>query len=132
LDLLGVLNKRRECSKRRYGSIIDDLKAYLKCTGPSSTHDDWPPQHSMNVMASSIVDAMDTGKYLQLARPVGGSLDSGRGVPYRAILVRDHDDLQSVGSTYVFTSWSRTNKHNKGIMETRKIAKYVSLVVGVD
>jgi hypothetical protein len=86
----------------------------------------------MNVMASSVVDAMDTGKYLQLARPVGGSLDSGRGIPYRAILVRDHDDLQSVGSTYVFTSWSRTNKHNKGIMETRKIAKYVSLVVGVD
>jgi hypothetical protein len=131
-DLLVVLNKRRRFSKRRYGSITEDLKAYLECTGPSSTHDEWPPQHSMNAMASSIVDAMDTGKYLQLARPIGGSLDSGRGVPYRAILVRDHGDLQSVGSTYVFTSWSRTNKHNKGIMETRKIAKYVSLVVDVE
>ncbi|RMZ67761.1 Heterokaryon incompatibility [Pyrenophora seminiperda CCB06] len=108
------------------------LSAYLECTGPSSTHDDWPPQHSMNAMASSVVDAMDTGKYLQLARPIGGSLDLGRGVPYRAILVWDRNDLQSVGSTYVFTSWSRTNKRNKGIMETRKIAKYVSLVVYVD
>jgi hypothetical protein len=86
----------------------------------------------MNVIASSIVNAIDTRKYLQLARPVSSSLDAGRGVPYRAILVRDRDDLQSVGSTYVFTSWSRTNKHSKGIMETRKIAKYVSLVVNVD
>ncbi|KAF1828973.1 hypothetical protein BDW02DRAFT_651685 [Decorospora gaudefroyi] len=131
-DLLVVLNKRRRCNKQRYQSITEDLKAYLECTGPSSTHDEWPPQHSMNAMASGIVDAMDTGKYLQLACPVGGSLDSGGGVPYRAILVRDRVDLQSVGSTYVFTSWSRTNKHNEGIMETRKIAKYVSLVVDVD
>jgi hypothetical protein len=130
-ELLRFLDKQRKCNKRRYQSITEDLEAYLKCTGPSSTHDDWPPQHSMNVMASSIVDAMDTGKYIQLARPVGNSLDSGRGVPYRALLVRDRNDLHSLGATYVFTSWSRTSRHRKGITETRKLAKYVSLVVDV-
>jgi hypothetical protein len=132
IDLLGVLKKRQRRNKRRYQSISDDLQAYLEYTGPSPTHDDWPTQHSMNAMASSIVDAMDTGKYLQLAYPIGGSLDSGRGIYYRAILVRDRDDLRSAGSTYVFTSWSRTNEHIKGIMETRKIAKYVSIIVDVD
>jgi hypothetical protein len=131
-ELLRLFDKQRKCNKRRYQSITEDLKAYLECTGPSSAHDEWPPQHSMNVMASSIVDAMDTGMYLQLARPIGDPLNPGRGGPYRAILVRDRNDLHSVGATYVFTSWSRTNKHNKGIMETRKLAKYVSLVVGVD
>jgi hypothetical protein len=110
IDLLEVLSKRRRCNKRRYQSISDNLKAYLECTGPSPTHDDWPPQHSMNAMASSIVDAIGTGRYLQLAYPIGGTLGSGRGIPYRAILVRDRDDLRSAGSTYVFTSWNRTNK----------------------
>jgi hypothetical protein len=86
----------------------------------------------MDAMASAIVDAMDTGKYLQLARSVSGPLDLGRGVPYRAILIRDRSDLQSVGPTYVFTSWSRTNKRIEGKMESRKIAKYVSIVVDVD
>jgi hypothetical protein len=131
-ELLRFLNKQRKCNKRRYRSITEDLKAYLECTRMSSTHDDWPPKHSMNVMASSLVDVMDTGKYFQLVRPVSGSLHTGRGAPYRAILVRDRDDLHSVGATYVFTSWSGTNKHNKGIMETRKIAKYVSTTVSVD
>jgi hypothetical protein len=132
IDLLGVLNNRRRRNKHRYQSISDNLKAYLECTGPSPSHDDWPPQHSLNAMASSIVDAMDTGKYLQLAYPIGESLDSGRRTSYRAILVRDRDDLRCAGSTYVFTSWSRTNRRIKGIMESRKIAKYVSIVVDVD
>jgi hypothetical protein len=131
IDLLEVLNKRRRRNKRRYQSISDSLKVYLECTGPSPSHDDWPPQHSMNAMAGSIVDAMDTGKYLQLAYPIGKSLDSRRRIPYRAILARDRDDLRSAGSTYVFTSWSRTNKRIEGIMESRKIAKYVSIVVDV-
>ncbi|KAF2023777.1 hypothetical protein EK21DRAFT_118436 [Setomelanomma holmii] len=131
-DLLGILIKRRRCNRGLYQSIVDDLKTYLESTGSSSKRDDWPPQHSMNAMASGIVDALDTGRYLQLARPVGGSLDSGRGVPYRAILVRDRGDLQNVGPTYVFTSWSRTNKQNSDKMESRKIAKYVSIVVDVD
>ncbi|KAF2022451.1 hypothetical protein EK21DRAFT_119761 [Setomelanomma holmii] len=83
-------------------------------------------------MASGILDAMDTGKYLQLARPVGRLLSSGRGIPYRAILIRDRGDLQNVGPTYVFTSWSRTNKQNQDKMESKKIAKYVCIVVDVD
>jgi hypothetical protein len=132
VDLLTVLNKRQRRNRRRYQTIIDDLKAYLECAGPSPTYDDWPPQHSMNAMANSIVDAMDAGKYLQLAYPVGESLSSGRGIPYRAILVRDRDDLRSTGSTYVFTSWNRTKKRIDGIMASRKIAKYVSIVVEVD
>jgi len=61
INLLEVLSKRRRCNKRRYQSISDNLKAYLECTGPSPTHDDWPPQHSMNAMVSSIVDAMEGG-----------------------------------------------------------------------
>jgi hypothetical protein len=40
--------------------------------------------------------------------------------------------MRSAGSTYVFTSWSRTNKRIEGIIESRKIAKYVSIVVDVD
>jgi hypothetical protein len=131
-ELLLFLNKQRKRNKRRYQSITEDLEAYLECTEVPSTHDDWPPRHSMNVMASNIVDAMDTEKYIQLARPIGDSINSGRGVPYRAIIVRDRNDLHCIGATYAFTSWSRTNKHNRGIMETRKLAKYVSLVVGVD
>lgn len=130
-ELLEVLNKRRRYSQRRYQSITNDLQAYLESNRSSLKHDDWPPQHSMNAMASAIVDAMDTGKYLQLARPLGGPLDSGRGVSYRAILIRDRDDLQIPGSKYVFTSWSRTNKRHDGKMESRRIAKYVSLEVGV-
>jgi hypothetical protein len=132
MNLLGVLKNRRRRNKRRYQSISGDLEAYLECAGPSPTCDDWPSQHSMNAMASSIVDAMDTGKYLQLAYPIGGSLDSGRRIPYRAILVTDRDDLRSPGPTYVFTSWSRTNKRIEGMMESRKIAKYVSVIVDVD
>ncbi|OAL53542.1 hypothetical protein IQ07DRAFT_628797 [Pyrenochaeta sp. DS3sAY3a] len=130
-NLLEVLKKRRRYSKRRYQSITNDLQTYLESNRSSPKHDDWPPQHSMNAMASAIVDAMDTGKYLQLARPLGGSLNSGRGVSYRAILIRDRDDLQIAGSKYVFTSWNRTNKRLDGKMESRRIAKYVSLEVGV-
>jgi hypothetical protein len=131
IGLLGVLNKRRRYNQRRYQSITDDLRAYLESTTSSHKHDDWPPQHAMNAMASSIVDAMDTGKHLQLAHPVGGSLGPRQGVPYRAIIVRDREDLQTKGSAYVFTSWIRTNKRREGKMESRKIAKYVSLEVGV-
>jgi hypothetical protein len=131
-DLLEVLIKRRRCDGRHYQSIVEDLETFLKSTLPPSKSDAWPTRHSMGAMASAIVDAMDTGKYLQLARPVSGPLDSGRGVPYRAILISDRGDLQSVGPTYVFTSWSRTNKRIKGEMESRKIAKYVSIVVDVD
>jgi hypothetical protein len=130
-DLLWVLQKRRRYSKRRYQSITESLKTYLESTRPARKRDDWPPKHSMNAMASAIVDAMDTGKYLQVARPVGGSLDSGQGVPYRAIFIRDRDDLQVGGSKYVFTSWSRTNKSQEGRLESRRIAKYVSLEVRV-
>jgi hypothetical protein len=132
LGLLKVLQHRRGRNKRLYQSITNNLTAYLQLTDFTPTHDEWPPKHSMNAMASGIVDAMDTGKYLQLARPVGGSLDSGRGVPYRAILIRDHRDLQSAGPTHIFTSWSRTKKQNQGEMETKRQAKYVSIEVGVD
>ncbi|KAH8693457.1 hypothetical protein GQ44DRAFT_832700 [Phaeosphaeriaceae sp. PMI808] len=133
-DLLSALNEWPRFSKRRYQCVINDLKNYLYSTKSSPKYDDWPSKHSMNAMASGVVDAMDTRKYLQFARPVGRSPGSGRGIPYRAIFVRDRGDLQNVGSTsaYIFTSWSRTNKHNKDEMQCRKIARYVSLEVGVD
>lgn len=131
VDLLAVLKKRRRYSKRRYQSIINDLQGYLESTSSSRKHDDWSHNHSKNAMASAIVDAMDTGKYFQLARPLGRSLGSGKGASYRAILIRDRDDLQIAGSKYLFTSWSPTHKCRKGIMKSRKIAKYVSLEVGV-
>jgi hypothetical protein len=132
LGLLKVLQHRRRRNKRLYQSITDDLTAYLAPASLTVTHDEWPPKHSMNAMASGIVDAMDTGRYIQLARPLSRGLDSGRGVPYRAILIRDRSDLQSAGPNYIFTSWSRTKKQTQGKMETSRLAKYVSVEVGVD
>ncbi|USP76439.1 hypothetical protein yc1106_03713 [Curvularia clavata] len=66
---------------------------------------------------------MDSGKYLQPARSVGTSLASGRGVPYWTMVTRDRDVLHSVGVTYLSTYWSCVNKHNRGIMDTRKIVR---------
>jgi hypothetical protein len=49
------------------------------------------------------------------------------------MLVKDCcDDMRSAGSTYVFTSWSGTNKRIEGIIESRKITQYVSIVIDVE
>jgi hypothetical protein len=86
----------------------------------------------MNVMAACIVNAMDNGLYLRLARPVGGSPNQGRGIPYCGIFVQTHMALQQPGPTYVFSSWTCTREHARGDMTSRRVAKYASIEVCVD
>ncbi|KAF2179577.1 hypothetical protein K469DRAFT_693945 [Zopfia rhizophila CBS 207.26] len=109
-DLVGVLNQR---NKRRHRRLADDLAVYLKHHKQSIRHDDWPPKFCMDLMAACIVNAVDTRKYLQLARPVGGSPRAGRGTPYRAVFVSDRHELQCSGPTYIFTSWTRTEEQSQ-------------------
>ncbi|KAF2464806.1 uncharacterized protein BDR25DRAFT_346578 [Lindgomyces ingoldianus] len=128
-DLVTVLKQRKN---RRYKRLRDDLIFYLKHHNPSTSRDDWPSTFVMDIMATSIVDAMDDGKYLQLARPVGGFPTTGRGIPYGAMFARDRSELQCPGPTYIFTSWARTKKQSEDTMQCKTLAKYVSVEVGVD
>ncbi|OCK74398.1 hypothetical protein K432DRAFT_409897 [Lepidopterella palustris CBS 459.81] len=128
-DLLEVLNQR---NKRRHRRLANDIAAYLKHQEPSIRSDDWPPKFCMNMMAARIVNAMDTGKYLQLARPIGGFPRKGRGIPYRAVFIRDRHELQRSGSAYIFTSWTRTEEPDGDRLKCKKIAKYVSMEVSVE
>ncbi|KAF2647142.1 hypothetical protein K491DRAFT_580240, partial [Lophiostoma macrostomum CBS 122681] len=83
----------------------------------------------MNIMAAGIVNAMDAGKYLQLARPVGSSHES---LPYRAVFIRDHQEIQQPGPTYIFTSWNRTNEQTKDMKKCKTLAKFMSMEVSID
>jgi hypothetical protein len=126
LDLVGVLKQR---IKRRYKHLANDLEAYL-AKKPSAKIGEWPPSSVMDAMAAYIVDAMDTGKYLQVAC-LSGPSGVGRGA-YRAIFVRDRSEIQRPGPTYVFTSWMRTKKQARNGVECKTLAKYVSMEVSLD
>lgn len=86
----------------------------------------------MDMMAACIVDAMDTGKYLQLARSTEASSAGGRSIPYRALFIRDRQEMQQPGPTYIFTSWARTDERAGDTMKSRTIAKYMSVEVSLD
>jgi hypothetical protein len=86
--LVGVLRQR---DMRLYGRLANEMEAYLVTYKPPAKCDDWPPKFVMDTMATCIVNAMDSGKYLQVARTVTTRSLSQRvsGMPYRAIFVRD-------------------------------------------
>ena len=128
-ELIGVLNER---NKRRHKLLANELAAYLQDRERVTKHDEWPSSFAMNVMAACIVNAMDTGKYLQVAHPIGLSPREGRGKPYRALFVRDLHDMKRSGPTYVFTSWTPTNEQIGETMKRKTLAKYVSMEVSVD
>jgi hypothetical protein len=130
VDLVRVLNKRNE---RRYKSLANDLDNYLRNHERSTKRDDdWPTSHAINVMAACIVDGMDTGKYLQIARIVGEQPEGGQSRPCRAIFVRDLEEMQRPGPRYVFTSWTPTKARLGDEVECKILAKYVSMEVIFD
>ncbi|KAF2809960.1 uncharacterized protein BDZ99DRAFT_462590 [Mytilinidion resinicola] len=128
-DLLEVLNQR---NKKRYQRLANNLRAYLNGNESPVGSDDWPSKYCMDMMAACIVNAIDSKKYLQLARPIGGLPKGGRGVPYRAIFTRDRDELRHSGPTYIFTSWSRTKERKQEASQYRSLAKYVSVEVSIN
>lgn len=117
-------------NKRCYGRLTNDLEAYLG-NDRSIRRDDWPPNLAIDAMAAYIVDAMDTRKYLQVAR-LSGPSGARQGMPYRAIFVRDRSEIQGSGPTYVFTSWMRTNEQAQDEVECKTLAKYVSMEVSLN
>lgn len=86
----------------------------------------------MDMMAVSLLSAIDSKKHLQFACPMGGHVQVGRGIPYRAVFVRDRHELQSPGPKYAFTSWSHTQHCVQDKRERKTLAKYASLEVEVD
>jgi hypothetical protein len=96
-----LLDVIRLLKSRCYWKLVDDLTDYLRnYESLSLYHDEWPSRFCMYMMAAYIVNAVDAGKYLQLARPVDGSCPR---VPYRAIFVRDRHELRPQ-PPFVFTS----------------------------
>lgn len=83
-------------------------------------------------MAACIVNSMDDGRYLQVVYPIRSSSDEERGVPYRALFVRELEDVQRLGPKYVFTSWTRTFEKDENMMQTKNLAKYVCIEVDVE
>lgn len=124
-DLLKVLTQRNKL----YGRLVEDLETYLAVHDRPARRDDWPPRFVMDVMAAYVVNAMDTGKYLQVARLVSGSAHDSR---YRAVFVRDRNEIKRSGPTHVFTSWARANELTQKDMKRKTLAKYVSIEVSLD
>lgn len=83
-------------------------------------------------MAAYIVKAIDAGRCLQLGCPVGDGPRSGRAIPYRAIFVKDGKDSRDLGSSFIFTSWDRTEEHVQDEWQRKRLAKYASLEVKLD
>jgi len=128
-DLVGLLNQR---DKRRYKRLADDLDDYLRNRERPIRRDDWPPRFAMDVMAAGIVDAMDTGQYLQIARLIKGSSRGGQGKSCHTVFVRDYNERHSSGPTYVFTSWTRTDNQVGDEATCKALAKYASMEVSFD
>jgi hypothetical protein len=128
-DLVRVLS---EPNKRSYKCLANDLETYLENHERSSRRDDWSTKNAIDVMAACIVNGMDNGKYLQVARLVKKPPGGGLSIPCRAIFVRDHNEMQRPGPTYVFTSWSRTKDWVGEKVECKTLAKYVSMEVSFD
>lgn len=127
-DLVGLLRKR---NKRRYQCLADDLASYLKPLKRQKTSDEWPHRFVMDLMAAHVVDAMDSGKYLQVARLVGRSSAEGGTMPYRAIFVREKHEIQRSGPGYIFTSWTSTAENVRNSTTCKRLAKYASIEVDV-
>lgn len=128
-DLVRVLYRRNE---RRYKRLANDLERYLAVHDRSVKRDDWPPRFTMDEMAAYLVDAMDAGKYLQVARIVSGSSGADHDTSYRAVFARDRNEIQRTGPTYIFTSWARTNEMIQDEVKCHTLAKYVSMEVSLD
>ncbi|KAF2676093.1 hypothetical protein K458DRAFT_425038, partial [Lentithecium fluviatile CBS 122367] len=126
-DLLRVLTQRNKL----HGRLVKDLKTYLAVHDRPARRDDWPPEYVMDVMAAYLVNAMDTGKYLQVARLVSGSAGA-HDSRYRAIFVRDCNEIKRSGPTHVFTSWARTKEQIQEDVKCKSLAKYVSIEVSLD
>lgn len=128
LDLVKLFRKQ---NKRSYQCLVDDLESYLEPFKRQKTSDEWPQKFVMDLMAAHIVDAMDTGKYLQVARLVGSSPSGGRIMPYRAIFVREKHEMQRSGPGYIFTSWTCTAESVRNSTTCKRLAKYASMEVDV-
>lgn len=85
----------------------------------------------MELMAAHVVDAMDSGKYLQVARLVEGLSAEGGTMPYRAISVREKHEMQRSGPGYIFTSWISTAENVRNSTTCKRLAKYASIEVDV-
>ena len=118
--------------QRHYERLADDLETYLKHRMRSLGCDDWPPEFAMDLMAACVVNAMDRGDYLQVAHSVRQSPGHSRGIPYRAVFVRKHCEIQRSGPSYIFTSWSRTKDQVQDTTKCRSLAKYVSMEVSAN
>lgn len=126
-DLLRVLAQRNKLHKR----LVEDLEIYLAVHDRPARRDDWPPRFVMDVMAASVVDAMDTGKYLQVARLVRDSVGA-HDSRYRAVFVRDRNEIKRSGPTHAFTSWARTKEQIQEDVKRKTLAKYVSMEVSLN
>lgn len=130
LDIVKVLYQRHP---RRHRRLANDLTGFLDRYDTSIEKlDEWSPELCMDIMAVSLLRAIDSKKYIQLARPIGGKVQTGRGIPYRAIFVRDRHELQIPGPKFAFTSWSRTQQCIEDRREWKTLATYASLEVEVD
>ena len=130
LDIVKVLYQR---NPRRHQRLANDLTRFLDRYDTSKKKlDEWSPEFCMDIKAVSLLRAIESKKYLQLARPIGGNVQIGRGIPYRAIFVRDRHEIQKPGPKYAFTSWSRTQQCIQDGRGWKKLATYASLEVEVD